>query len=204
MRHLQSARSREAAGGVENARRTRRAGRSRRRRPSGRRRQQDAMSSAAPRGVGVRRAHAGSDGPVLSIGASAARRAGACNQQVQPGREQPWRGEPLLARWRDGAGVVVVDPRRSVSVAAAGTHLANVPGRPRGRNVALWRVCVIAATGTTVAATAAPVYVGPGIAASTMAVSTNCSKRTISPPRTTKWWATRTLMSRPVALLVAV
>jgi hypothetical protein len=43
-----------------------------------------------------------------------------------------------------------------------------------------------------------------GIASRTLAVSTNCSKRTMWPPRTMKWWATRTLMSLPVALLVAV
>src|SRR5690349_19341549 len=42
------------------------------------------------------------------------------------------------------------------------------------------------------------------MASRTLAVSTNCSKRTMRPPRTMKWWATRTLMSLPVALLVAV
>jgi hypothetical protein len=42
------------------------------------------------------------------------------------------------------------------------------------------------------------------IASRTLAVSTNCSKRTMRPPRTTKWWATRTLMFLPVSLLVAV
>ena len=47
-------------------------------------------------------------------------------------------------------------------------------------------------------------YVGWGIAARTVAVSTNCSKRTILPPRTMKWWATRALTCRPVVLLVAV
>ena len=41
-------------------------------------------------------------------------------------------------------------------------------------------------------------------ASRTSAVSTNCSNRTISPPRTTKWWATRTANGLPVALLRAV
>lgn len=44
----------------------------------------------------------------------------------------------------------------------------------------------------------------PAIASRTRAVSTNCSKRTMSPPRTTKWWATRMSIGLPVALLVAV
>jgi hypothetical protein len=42
------------------------------------------------------------------------------------------------------------------------------------------------------------------MASRTLAVSTNCSNRTICPPRTMKWWATRTSIGLPVALLVAV
>jgi hypothetical protein len=42
------------------------------------------------------------------------------------------------------------------------------------------------------------------MASRTSAVSTNCSKRTMRPARTTKWWATRTSIGFPVALLVAV
>ncbi len=42
------------------------------------------------------------------------------------------------------------------------------------------------------------------IASRTSAVSVNCSNRTIRPPRTTKWCATRTASGLPVALLRAV
>ncbi|PZF90641.1 hypothetical protein C1I99_24215 [Micromonospora deserti] len=95
---------------------------------------------------------------------------------------------PASARMLAAIGIDTAADLDAIGAAGVYRHLrdAGTPGLTRNL---LW------------AMEAAPQGV---MASRTLAVSTNCSNRTMRPPRTTKWWATRTLIGLPVALLVAV